>query len=315
MKIVILNECFLSEGHLAELKKLGNVEIYNDTTTEDIAIARMKGAHIVFADMYECPLTQNVLSAAENLKLLCVNSTGFDLIDLETAKCKAIQVANTPGFSTEAVAEHTFALLLGLNRRIVSSDAAVRQQPFQINPANPEHYRYVGFNLTGKTLGIIGLGAIGIHVARIAAGFGMRIIGYNRHTKIMSGVESVDLGRLFAEADILSLHMPLNEQSHNIIDQSTIQKMKDGAIIINTARGGCIVSQDLAMALHDGKIAGAGLDTLEPWTLDNPLFKAPNTLITPHSAWFTQEALDNIGDIMLANVQAFVAGKPVNIVN
>ncbi len=315
MKVVVLNECFLSDKNLADLHALGEVALYNDTTDEATAIKRMAGKDIVLSDMYECPLNKNVLSQCANVKFLCINSTGYDLVDLETTQKNNTLVANTPGFSTEAVAEHVFALLLAINRRILSGDQAVRTKPFQINPADKAHYKYLGFNLAGKTIGIVGLGAIGSHVAKIAAGFGMKCIAYNRHKKVVSDVSMVSLDELFQQSDIITLHTPFNEDSKALINATTIEKMKSHCIIINTARGGCVVSADLAAALKAGKIGGAGLDVLDSWTTENPLLHTPNTLITPHSAWFTTEALGKIGDIMTENVKAFVAGKNMNVIS
>ncbi|CAK9252636.1 unnamed protein product [Sphagnum jensenii] len=265
--------------------------------------------------MFECPLNKAVLQHANKLKFLCLNTTGYDLIDWETIREKQISVANTPGFSTEAVAEHTFALILALVRHIISADADVRKSPFQINPTDKLHEKYAGYNLQGKNLGIYGLGAIGTHVARIAAGFGMNVFGYSRSNHVLPGVKTItNLDEMLSQCDILTLHAPLNKDSANLINAENIQRIKHGALIINTARGGCVNSADLANALHSGRIGGAGLDVLDMWGKDNPLFGAPNTVITPHSAWFTGEAMDKIGDIITANVRAYIAGKPQNIV-
>lgn len=312
MKIVVLNECFLSDDNLSYLRTIAEVEIFNDTTDEATAITRLAGADIAFADMYECPLNEKVLSSCRRLKLLVINSTSYDLVDLKAAAANDIAVANIPGFSTEAVAEHAFALLLGVQRHLVEAQTAMKAKPFQINPADQSHYKFLGFNLHGKTFGIIGLGAIGAHAARIAQGFGMKVIASNRSAKKIDGVEMVSLDDLFARADIVSLHTPLNDGSQNIINAASIQKMKTGVIVLNTARGGCIVSSDLADALASGKVAGAGLDTLDVYAADNPLLHAPHVTITPHSAWFTREALANIGDIMTNNVKNFLANKPCN---
>ena len=261
------------------------------------------------------PLTAEVLEKASGVKLLCTNTTGFDRIDMKTATTMKITVANTPGFSTEAVAEHVFALLLSVNRHIIEASLAVRARPFQINPADQSHFKYLGFNLFGRTMGIIGLGAIGAHASKIAHGFGMHVLGFNRSNKKIPNVDSVSLDVLLERSDVISLHCPLNEQSKNLINAANIAKMKKDAIVINTARGGCMVSEDLAIALNEGRLAGAGLDDLDIWDLENPLFKSANALITPHSAWFTAQALSKIGDIMTDNVKAFIEGRPQNIVS
>ena len=315
IKIAVLNECFLSGNNLAYLESLGDLEVYSDTVSEELAIDRMIGREVVLADMYEFPITSEVLKASAGVKLLCINSTGFDRVALESAAAMNIKVANTPGFSTEAVAEHTFALLLSANRHIIDSYLAVKGGTCQITSTNKDHYKYLGFNLFGTTIGIIGLGAIGSHAAAIAHGFGMHVLGYSRSGKNVANVEMVSLDVLFERSDVISLHTPLNEQSRGLINAATISKMKDGAIIINTARGGCVVSKDLAVALTAGKLASAGLDDLDTWSPENPLLCAPNTVITPHSGWFTNQALSKIGDIMTGNVQAYVEGRPRNIVS
>ncbi|MDD4616341.1 MAG: NAD(P)-dependent oxidoreductase [Alphaproteobacteria bacterium] len=314
MKIAVLNECFLSPKNLDDLRAMGEVSVFNDTTSEDLACERMQGRDIVLADAFECPLNEKTFEAADMLKLICLNSTGFDRVDLSAAKRKKILVANAPGYSTEAVAEHAFALILSLSKRICLADRDVRKSPFQVTPSDRTHDRYIGFNLSGKILGIYGTGAIGQQVARIANGFGMTVIGYNRSPKTCSGIKSVSLDELLAQSDILTLHAPFNAESKNFIKKRTLERMKDRAIIINTAREGCLVISDLAMALKSGKIGGAGLDVVGDWSLANPIFEAPNTVLTPHSAWYTSEALENLGNVMTENVKFFVAGNPKNIV-
>ena len=164
-------------------------------------------------------------------------------------------------------------------------------------------------------MGIIGLGTIGSHTAKIANGFGMKIIAYNRSPKNVENVEMVSLDELFSRSDVVSLHTPFNDQSKAIINTESLQKMKPNCILINTARGGCVVSKDLADALKNKKIAGAGLDVLDSWDANNPLLNLPNVVITPHSAWFTEEALKNIADTMISNVQSFVNGDTINVVS
>ncbi len=315
MKIVVLNECFLSNDNLGYLKSVGDLTIFSDTTNQNIAISRMAGADIVLADMFECPLNETVLLKAAVLKLLCINSTGFALVNLDSARSKNISVANTPGYGTEAVAEHTFALLLASNRHIIESVMAMKDHPFQIDPGDKAHTKYLGFTLSGKTIGIIGMGAIGSHVAKIAKGFGMTVICYSRNKSEATDVEPVPLNELFARADIISLHTPLNDQSRDMINSASISEMKHGVVIVNTSMGGCIVSDDLAKALEAGRVAAAGLDVIDLWNADNPLLHSPNTVITPHSAWFTREALSKIGDIMTDNVKAFLGGRSNNIVS
>ncbi len=315
MKIAILNESFLKNKHLDALRALGDLAIYENTDTEEKAIERLKGVGIAIADCYTAPLNKKVLERTDTLKLLAINSTGYDSVDVVTAKAKGIQVANVPGFSTEAVAEHAIALMLAMSKKIPAGDAMMRQAPFQIGPENQEHLKYLGFDLAGKTLGVVGLGNIGQRVAKIGQGFGMKVLAYNRSQKNVEGVKQVSLDELLKESDIISLHLPLSPDTENIITGERLQMMKPTAILINTARGKCVDELALISALQSHKIAGAGLDTIVDWSASNPLLKLDNVVLSPHSAFFTEEALENCADIIVANVKAFVEGKAVNIVN
>src|SRR3989338_1534555 len=176
MKISILNESFFKESHLNALRALGDLAIHENTDTEEKAIERLKGIEIAIADCYIAPINKKVLESTDALKLLAINSTGYDLVDVAAAKAKGIQVANVPGFSTEAVAEHATALMLAVSRKIPAGDTGMRQAPFQIDPASQEHHKYLGFDLAGKTLGVVGLGSIGRRVAQIGQGFGIKVL-------------------------------------------------------------------------------------------------------------------------------------------
>src|ERR1035438_594398 len=237
MRLVVLNECFLSEDNLAYLRSVGELNVFTDTNDEETAIARLKGKDIALSDMYECPLNSRVLQQADCLKLLCLNTTGYDRVDLEAAALRNVRIANAPGASTESVAEHTFALLLSLSRHLPEIQLAMKQRPFTIRPSERAHYNYLGFDLLGKIIGIIGVGAIGAHVANIARGFGMHVLGYTPTNKGTPGVESVSLNELCARSDVITLHLPLNKQSRFLIDTHIIAKMKRGVVVINTARG------------------------------------------------------------------------------
>jgi len=208
MKITILNESFLKESHLNTLRSFGELVIYENTDTEEKAIERLKGSQIAIADCFIAPLNSKVFNSTESLKLLVVNSTGYELVDNVTAKSKEIQVANIPEFSTESVAEQAIALMLAVSRKIPTADTAMKSSPFQIDPANQEQRKYLGFNLQGKTLGIVGLGSIGSRVAQIGIGFGMKVLAFNRSTKYLDGVKQVSLDELLKESDIVSLVNP-----------------------------------------------------------------------------------------------------------
>lgn len=315
MKIAILNESFFKESHLNALRALGDLTVHENTDTEEKAIERLKGVEIAISDCYIAPLNKKVLESANALKLLAINSTGYDLVDIVSAKSKGIQVANVPGFSTEAVAEQAIALMLAVSRKIPAGDVAMRQAPFQIDPASQEQKKYLGFNMQGKTLGVVGLGSIGSRVAQIGIGFGMKVLAYNRSKKNVEGVKQVSLEELLKESDIVSLHLPLTPETENLITSERLQMMKPTAILINTARGKMVDESALINALQSHKIAGAGLDTIVEWKESNPLLKLDNVVLSPHSAFFTNESLDNCADIIVTNVKLFIEGKAVNIIN
>lgn len=188
MKIVVLNECFLNEKHLNRLKALGEVEVYDDTDSEDKAIERLKGAEVAIWDGFICPPTAKILDKTDTLKLIVLPHTGYFMVDLETANKKGIKVANAPGFSKEAVAEMVIGLMFAVNRKIPLMDRDMRENPFESNPGNIEmQNRYWGFDIKGKTMGILGLGRIGSTVATLALGLGMKVIAHNRSPRSMGG--------------------------------------------------------------------------------------------------------------------------------
>lgn len=314
MKIAILNECFLTEDHITRLKKLGEVSVYNDTDTEEKAIERLKDVEMAIADCFVSPLNKNVLSSAKSLKYISINSIGFDLVDLESAKENGILVSNIPGYSSEAVAEHAIALIFAVVRKLVQMDKKVREKPYEIDPADKSQLPLLGFNLQGKTLGVIGLGSIGTRVAEMANGIGMRVVAYNRSTKSIPNVEMVSLDTLLQNSDVVSLHTPLNSESEGLIGKSQLDLMKKHSVLINTARGKIVDTEALYNALKGGVIAGAGLDTLAEWDKSNPLLTLENTVITPHGAWYTKESFENLAEMVTANVEAYINGKPVNLI-
>lgn len=313
MKIVVLNECFLSPSQLDQLRSYGDLAVHNDTTTEEAALERIKGADIILADMFECPLNANVLGASSG-KLLCINSTSCDLVDLETARKKGITVCDTPGLGTEAVAEHSILLLLAAARRFHLMHNEIEKKGFfHIDPASLEHRKFLGTTLSGKTIGIIGLGAIGSHVAKIAQGFGMKIIAYNRSAKTLPSIEMTSLDDLLGRADVVSVHTALTLETKHIINDRTIARMKKGSILVSTAGRECVDSPAVLKALESSHLAAAALDILG---LDNnALLRHPHAVVTPHAAWYTRETLDNIGRIMTETVLSFVKGVPINVVS
>lgn len=315
MKIKILNECFLKESHLQKLRKLGEVSTYTDTDSEEKAVSRLQDADIAIVDMYLTPINEKVLGSASKLKFISINSTGFDLVDLKSAKAKDVTVSNVPDFSTEAVAEHTIALMLATIRKIPFGNNEMRQNPFEVDPAIKRDLRYKGWDIKGKTLGIVGLGKIGIRVAQLGKALGMNVIAYNRTPKKVPGVKLKSLHEVLSESDVVSIHLSLNTETENIIGKKELQLMKPHAVLINAGRGKHIDTKALYEVLKENKIGGAGLDVLAEFSKDNPLLTLENIVLTPHVAWFTDEALENMASIIVKNVEAFVKGKPQNVVS
>lgn len=315
MKIVILNECFLTNAHLERLRNFGQVEIFKDTDSEEKAIERLKDADVAVADMFIAPLNKKVLSSTERLEFISLNTSGFELIDLGAATQAGIRVSDTPGYSTEAVAEHTIALMFAVIRKIVSGDQKMREKPLQTDPGNKKDRQFEGFEVFGKTLGVIGLGAIGQRVAQICLALGMKVLAYNRSSKNITGVKQVSLEELLKESDVVSLNLALPKELENFISHKELSLMKNNTVLINTAQGKLVDTQALYQALKENKIGGAGLDVIAEWTKDNPLLKLNNVVFTPHSGWFTQEALVRMADIIVDNVESFAKGNPKNIIN
>lgn len=314
MKIVVLNESFLKNEHIERLKQLGEVEIFSKSDNEELIIERLNGTEVAIADMFEAPLNAKVFSNTPSLKYLTVNSTGYDLVDIDSAKKNGVAIGHVPGFSTQGVAEHAIALIFATLRHIPAGDKAMRSGPFQLDPANRDHDRYLGTDIHGKTIGIIGFGQIGSRVAELANALGMNVLAYNRSPKTAIGVKFVELEELLKQSDIISLNGALTEDQEDLINESTIELMKPTAIIINTARGGFINDNALATALKNKRLAGAGLDFLKEWTEDNPLLQVDNVVLTPHVGWFTEESLHNMADIIVDNVESYVNGDKKNLV-
>jgi len=315
MKIVVLNECFLQNDHIARLKRLGELQVYTDTITEQQTIERLRNADVAIADCFVAPLNKTVFDNTHTLKYVTVNSTGFDAIDLEAAKAKNILLSNIPEYTTEAVAEFALALMLATTRHIVQMNKRVHEKPYEIDPVDTLQLPLLGFDLQGKTLGIIGLGRIGQRVAAIAQGFGMKILAYNRSPKNIPTITQVSLEEVMRRSDVVSIHTPLTPETENMIGEKELALMRPHAVIINTARGKIIDTQALAKVLEDKKIGGAGIDTLANWDKQNPLLLFENVIVTPHGAWYTKETLKNMANTIVENVEAYAKGQPKNLIS
>lgn len=303
MKIVFLEPLGLPvksiEIACKSLKQKGHdIVIYPDRKPED-NIKRAKDADIVVES--NMPLQKDFFEACPTLKMLSVAFTGLDHIDMEECKKRGIIVMNAAGYSTEAVAEETICMIIGLYRHIIENDKITRScKGLSIVP---------GHEIKGKTLGIIGMGAIGQRTATLAKAFGCRVIAWNRTRKGIEGVTFVDKETLFKEADIIALHIALNNNTRNFVTGKEIFLMKPSVIIVNAARGPIINADDLANALKQGRIAGAALDVYDqepPLNDENPLLEAPNTILLPHIGFATKEAFELRLDIVVRNVENFI---------
>lgn len=315
MKIVMLQSLGISDAKLASLtnslKERGHELVaYAEPADDETLITRVQDADVlIVANM---PLSAAVIAAAKKLKFISVAFTGYDHIDLEQCKAQGVKVSNAAGYSTRSVAEITFGLIIGLLRSMVPLEGIVRQG------GTKQGYRQS--DLYGKTLGVVGTGAIGSAVAELGLAFGCKVIAYNRSEKpelVQKGVQYQPLDALLQASDIVSLHVPLTDDTRHLINAERLQLMKPTSVLINTAVGPIVDSDALAQALHAGTIAGAGLDRVDmepPIPADYPLLAAPNTLILPHVGYATDEALERRADITFSNIHQWEQGAQENIV-
>ena len=318
MKIVILDGKALNPGDLSydSLKQFGEVTIYPRTETEAEVIDRIGDSEIVLVN--KVPITETVLAACPNIRLICVQATGYNIVDCKACAARGIPVTNVPTYGTSAVAQFTMALILEMCHRVGLHNHSVHQGDW----AKADSFCYwltPQMELAGKTLGIIGFGRIGQAVGRLAAAFGMKVITYNRSESEEGRkiADYVDLDTLFTQSDIVSLHCPLFPETEKIINVSNIAKMKDGAMLVNTARGGLVDEEALVEALASGKLRYAAVDVVsqEPMREDNPLLKTRKCIITPHIAWAPVESRQRLMDCVEENIRAYLNGTPQNVVN
>jgi glycerate dehydrogenase len=317
MKIVILDGYTANPGDLSwdGLRELGELTVYDRTPAEAV-VSRIGDAEAVLVN--KVPLTRAVIAACPGLRYIGVLATGYNVVDIEAARERRIPVCNIPGYSTAAVAQLVFALLLEICHHTGAHSEAVHQMRWT-NCGDFAFWDFPLIELAGKTLGIIGFGSIGRTVAAAAGAFGMKILictRTRRETETLPAAYT-DLEGLLAGSDVVSLHCPLNAETRDLINRRTIALMKDGAILINTARGPVINEADVAEALNSGKLYAAGVDVVsaEPIREDNPLLKAKNCFITPHIGWAPKECRIRLIAVTGENLRAFMAGKPVNVVN
>ena len=316
MKIVLLDAYTLNPGDLSwqGLEELGEVAIYDRTPSKSLVIERARDAQVIVSN--KCVIDREIMMALPALELIVVSATGYNIVDLEAATSLGKAVCNSPAYAKDSVAQHVFALLLAMTNRVYEhADASKRGQwsaspdwTFMLHPMP---------GLVDMTIGIIGLGNIGMKVAEIAKAFGMSVLAHSRSPKEIDGVTFCDLESLFKQSDVITLHTPLNEQSQHIINERSLSWMKGNALLINTSRGGLIDEEALLNALSSGSIGGAALDVLseEPPPEDHILLNAPHCLITPHQAWATHQARALLLSIVEENIRQYQQGRFPNKVN
>ena len=320
MKIVILDGYTENPGDLSwsELEKLGELVVYDRTslTDESEVIARLAGAEIAITN--KTPISRTVIDACPDLKFITMLATGYNVVDYTYAREKGISLSNVPAYGTAAVGQFAIAMLLEICHHVAYHSDTVHNGKWE-RSADWCYWDHPLIELAGKTMGIIGFGRIGQQTGQIAKAMGMRILAHSPHPSDGGREigEYVALDTLLAESDVIALHCPLVPETAGIINRDTIAKMKDGVIILNNSRGQLIVEQDLADALNSGKVYAAGLDVVssEPIKGDNPLLKAKNCIITPHISWAPKESRQRIMDATVQNVQAYLNGTPINVVN
>lgn len=317
-KIVVLDGYTINPGDnpWSGLETLGNCTIY-DRTPPELRLERAMDAEILLTSKVK--LDTVILDSLPKLKYISMLATGYNNVDVEAAGALGIPVSNVPAYSTESVAQTTFALLLELAVNVGVHDVAVKTGEWVRCPDH-SFWKSPIIELDGLTIGIVGYGVIGKAVARIAAAFGMTVIAYAPRIPVDSSsvpVCFVPLEELFASADVVTLNCPQTTENTGFVNSALLGRMKQTAFLINVARGGLINEADLAAALHAGQIAGAGLDVVahEPMLVDNPLLSAPNCVFTPHIAWASLAARRRLVGVVSANVASYLGGSPINVVN
>lgn len=333
MKIVVLDGYAENPGDLSweGFETMGELTVYDRTPREDVEeiLCRIGDAEVVLTN--KTLLTKEIINRAPNLQYIGVLATGYNVVDIKAAANRGIPVTNIPSYGTTAVAQHVIAMLLEICNQVGHHSRVVHEGRW--NKAEDFcFWDYPLMELEGKTIGIVGYGRIGQATAKLAAAFGMKVLACRRPgqnaqqstTKKMveeqrkdEVVKMVSMEDIFAQADVISLHCPLFPETENLICKETIAKMKDGVILLNTARGPLINEADLAEALMNGKIYAAGVDVVsrEPMEEDNPLLSIENCFITPHIAWASKESRQRLMDTAVDNLRAFVAGAPIHMVN
>lgn len=316
--IVVLDGYAANPGDLKwdEIEKLGRLTVYDRTSPCDVA-ARIGGAQAAFTN--KVVIDSKIMDACPQLRFIGVLATGYNVVDVAAARERGVVVCNIPAYSTQSVAQMTFALLLDICSNAARHSASVHAGKWTQCP-DFCFWETPLIELSGKTLGIVGYGRIGQAVSRIASAFGMNVLCTSRSRacrELPDRCRYADTDEIFKSSDVITLHCPLSEETRGLICKENIAKMKDGVIILNTGRGPLVVEQDLADALNSGKVYAAGVDVVceEPISADNPLLTAKNCVITPHIAWAPQASRQRLMNIAADNLAAWISGRPINVVN
>lgn len=321
MKIVVLDGYIKNPGDLSweRLEKLGEFKVYDRTPKYDTALIRERIGDAEAVLISDVALPREIFETCPSLRYVGVMSTGYDTVDLEAAAERGITVSNIPTYGTDCVSQFTIALLLEICCRVGHHSDAVKEGRWGRQP-DFCFWDFPLIELAGKTMGIIGFGRIGQRTAQMAQAFGMKILYQDAFCRPELETETchfANLQELYRESDVIALHCPLLPSTKGMINREAIAQMKDGVILINAARGPLVVGEDLAEALNCGKVYAAGLDVVEkePISMDNPLLSAKNCIITPHIAWAAKESRARLLDLAADNLEAFIAGSPLNVVN
>lgn len=316
MKIVVLDGYAANPGDLSweSLKVLGDCTVYERTAPNEV-LKRAAGAEAILTN--KVVINAEQMDALPGLKYIGVLATGYNIVDTIAAKERGIVVTNIPAYSTDSVAQMVFAHILNIAMQVKHHSDEVRKGRWTHN-ADFCFWDTPLMELRKKKIGLVGLGHTGYNTARVAIGFGMQVFAYTSksHFQLPPEIKKMELDELFSECDIISLHCPLTTETHELVNARRLALMQPSAILINTGRGPLINEQDLANALNNNRIYAAGVDVLstEPPRADNPLLTAKNCYITPHIAWATTEARDRLMNLAISNLQAYIAGKPENVV-
>lgn len=317
MKIAVMDGHGVNPGDMSwkPFEEIGQITVYPRTSPEEV-LQHVGDADVVLTN--KTVFSADIISKLPNVKYIGVLATGYNVVDTKAACERGIVVTNIPAYSTDSVAQMTFAHILNITNRVDHYAESNRNGAWSRCP----DFCYWDTPLTdiaGKTIGIVGLGHIGSKVARLALDFGMDVFAYTSKNAadLPAGIQKTTFDGLLGASDVVTLHCPLTPSTREMINKESIAKMRRGAILINTGRGPLVNENDVAEALKEGRLGAYGADVMcsEPPAADNPLFVQPNAYITPHIAWATAEARERLMSIALENLKAFVAGQPVNVVN